>query len=249
MTTDYQQKQAEHFDGMAALYESHYSDRFSMMYRERFINAPLLEGIDLEGKKVLELMCGSGSITHFLLEKKAIVTGLDISGELINIFKRKWNCEAICASIFSSGISDDSYDFVVIVMGLHHLHPQVSEAIGEIRRVLKPGGYLCFCEPHSGSLPDVFRKIWYKTDKYFESNEGSLQLDVLKRTYADRFDFLKQRYIGGLAYLLVLNSMIFRIPLKAKKYIAPVLLSLEGVFAHFPTKLFSCAAINQWRKK
>lgn len=104
MTTDIQKKQAEHFDNIASLYESHYLDKYSKLYRKKFINQPLLQGIDLTNKKVLELMCGSGSITKELIEQKASVTGLDISQEQINIFKQKWSCEALCASIFSNGI-------------------------------------------------------------------------------------------------------------------------------------------------
>ena len=184
LTTDFQTKQARHFDNMAGLYESHYSDKFSNLYRERFINRPLLEGVDLKNKKVLELMCGSGGITRYLIEQKAIVTGLDISQELINIFREKWSCDAMCASIFSNGIADGSFDCVVIVMGLHHLHPQANEAFEEIYRILKPGGYLCFCEPHGGSLPDVFRKLWYIADKYFEDNEAALDLKALKFHFA-----------------------------------------------------------------
>lgn len=149
---------------------------------------------------------------------------------------------------FLTALEDESFDCVVIVMGLHHLHPQLDEAFEEIYRILKPGGYLCFSEPHSGSLPYLFRKMWYKIDKYFENNEASLDLKALRGRFSEKYDFISENYFGGIAYLFVLNSMMFRIPLSVKRIISPLLIAMEGLFEKIPTKIFSCASINQWRK-
>jgi hypothetical protein len=52
-------QQQEHYDTIAADYEAHYSDEWSIEYRRRFIYEPMFEGLELAGKKVLDAMCGS----------------------------------------------------------------------------------------------------------------------------------------------------------------------------------------------
>ena len=120
--------------------------------------------------------------------------------------------------------------------------------INEIHRILIPGGYLCFAEPHSNSIFDIFRNIWYKYDKYFEINERSIDYNVIKREYNLKFDFLKEEYIGNFAYLFVLNSLIWRIPLNLKKFYSPILLYLESFLQIFHSKYFSCLVISRWKK-
>ena len=42
-------------------------------------------------------------------------------------------------------------------------------------------------EPHSGSLPDVIRRIWYKHDRFFSDNEASIDVQALEREFAAQF--------------------------------------------------------------
>jgi SAM-dependent methyltransferase len=137
----------------------------------------------------------------------------------------------------------------VIVGGLHHLHPNANAAIDEIHRILRPGGYLCFAEPHKGTFPDLIRRWWYKRDALFADNEDAIDLNEMKRKFTPRFIFNRERYLGNAAYLLVLNSMVFRIPLKLKPFYTPALLLLESLINPFQGKLFSCFVVCQWRKK
>jgi ubiquinone/menaquinone biosynthesis C-methylase UbiE len=247
---EWEEKQAHHFDKITARYEAHYSDKYSQRYRFKFFNEPMLEGIDLTGMHVLEAMCGSGQTTDYLLSRGARVTGLDISSGLIASFKKKWpRCDSVCASIFDTQIKDNAFDCVVVVGGLHHLQPQVHQAVDEIHRVLKPGGYFCFAEPHAGSLPDLARKLWYRHDVLFEKNERAIDIDDLRTENASRFDFLRTRYLGNIAYLLVLNSLIFRIPLQLKRVYAPVVMAIESAASPFLTRRLSCFVVCQWRKK
>ena len=185
--------QKVHYDRIGTEYESHYGDQCSRQYRERFINQPMFEGIELSGMSVLEAMCGNGQTTEYLLSKGAVVTGLDISPAEIDSFKQRWpSCEAICGSIFDSGFASASFDCVAIVDGLHHLHPRLGEAVSEIYRILKAGGSFCFAEPYRGSLPDLVRSFWYKHDSLFAINEASLDLTELKRDFSARFSFISE---------------------------------------------------------
>jgi SAM-dependent methyltransferase len=247
---DSEQLQKLHYDRIAQEYEAHYDDSCSKRYRDRFLHRTMFDGIDLAGLKVLEAMCGSGQTIQFLLSRGALVTGLDISNETICSFSRRWpQCRAICASLLDSGLESDSFDAVSIVGGLHHLPPHVEEAIGEIHRILRPGGYLCFAEPHKGSFPDLIRQLWYKYDSLFASNEEAIDTSELKRKFASKFYFKGERYLGNVAYMFVLNSMIFRIPLRLKPLYSPALMHLESVINLFQSKMTACLVVCQWQKR
>lgn len=210
----------------------------------------MLQGIPLTGMHLLEAMCGSGQTTEYLTHAGARVTGLDISSGLIASFKRRWpECTGLCASMFDTPFKDNTFDGVVVVGGLHHLHPHVAQAVDEIHRVLKPGGYFCFTEPHSGSLPDMVRRLWYRCDPLFEENEQSIDIDNLKTTYVSRFDFVRTRYLGNIAYLFILNSLIFRIPPKLKWVFSATLMVVESAVSPFLTRYFGCFMVCQWRKR
>jgi len=242
--------QQNHYNEIAADYEAHYSDRFSLEYRRRFIYDPMFENINLTEMSVLDAMCGSGQTTEYLLARNARLTGLDISREVLNAFRSKWtNCKAVEKSLIDSGFPENSFDCVVVVGGLHHLHPHVSHAVNEIHRVLKPGGYFCFMEPHSGSLPDLVRRFWYKHDRFFSANEAAIDIGALRREFEGKFKPLTLKYLGNLAFLFVLNSMIFRIPIGTKPFYAPFLLKLEFLLGKIQTRLTSCFAVVQWQKR
>jgi len=245
-----EEAQKAHYDRITAKYEIHYGDPCSLAYRERFINEPMFRGLDLNGREVLEALCGSGMTTQSLLSRGARVTGLDISNEAIASFRRRWpECAVAHTSIIRSDLPSESFDAVVVVGGLHHLQPNVSEAVAEIHRLLRPGGAFCFYEPHTGSLPDLFRRIWYRLDSGFADNEAAIDVDGLKKEFADRFDFAVEDYGGNLSFLFVYNSLVFRIPLAWKRYYSPVLLELEAMIGALQGKLLSCSVVGQWRKK
>ena len=241
--------QRAHYDTLAADYELHYSDRYSTEYRQRFFYAPMSRDIDLRGLRVLDAMSGSGQTAEYLSSQGAVVVGLDISPGVIALFKEKLpQCEAIQRSILDTGLPDDSFDCVFVLGGLHHLHPCLHDAMDEIHRILKPGGFLCFAEPHSGSLPNLVRRWWYERDPLFERNEASIDVEELEKQNSGRFEFTSAQYLGNVGYLLVFNSMIFRVPLRFKRLYAPALLKLESILNRVCTQKLSCFVVCQWRK-
>ena len=245
-----EQDQRAHFDGIADAYTAHYADRHSLRYREKFINRFLFNGVRLEGANVLDAACGSGETTDYLLAQGATVTGLDVSSEMIDAFQTKFpGSTGVCASIFSTGIPADTFDCVSIVGGLHHFHPDIQKAIDEVHRILKPGGIFCFFEPPKGTLPDLVRGFWYKRDReMFAENEAPVDVDGLLQENSGRFRLISQRYGGNIAYLLVLNSLILRIPLGAKPIYSSAAMFLESIITPFQPKLLSCFVIGQWQK-
>jgi len=242
--------QRRHYDRIADDYEAHYGDSCSREYRRRFIYEPMFAGLNLEGCTVLDAMCGSGHTTEYLLSRGAEVTGLDISPEEINRFRSRCpDARGICRSLLNSKLDSESFDCVAVVGGLHHLHPHLDTAIREIHRVLKPGGYFCFMEPHARSIPDLVRRFWYRFDNLFSDNEAAIDIAYLQREFSEQFTFTRTKYSGNVAFLLVLNSLIFRLPLRSKPIYSPPLMTCEAMIGALQRKLTSCFAVAQWRKK
>jgi SAM-dependent methyltransferase len=243
-------QQRDHYDAIFSDYEKHYDDPSSHRYRNEFVYDPLFEGVDLAGARVLEAMCGSGQATRYLTERGARVVGLDISNEAIASYRNRWNdATAVCGSILESGFPSESFDCVVVIGGLHHLHPHVDSAVREIARVLRSGGHFCLVEPHAGSLPDLFRKVWYRHDHYFADNEASVDVTDLARAHAGAFESVREVFFGGIAWLLVVNSLIFRIPHQLKPFYTPPLLAVERWTRPLQTKRMSCMAACHWIKR
>lgn len=230
-------------------YGLHYSDECSERYRKIFINEPMLGDINLQGKWVLEAMCGSGQTTKYLLLKGARVIGLDMNSEFISSFNKNFpDCQSIESSIFDFK-ARDKFDCVVISNGLHHLQPELDRAIDIIYDSLKPSGFFCFTDPHKGSIPNFFRKLWYKCDKYCGENSDALALTDLYKKNGNRFRFIKKKYSGTIAHLFVFNSMAFRIPYPLKKIYTPLFILLEKMIDKFQNPLTSCITVQVWQKK
>ena len=242
--------QRDQYDRISEAYELHYGDEFSQSYRRKFMFEPMTDGVPLEGMKAVDAMCGSGESTQHLLNGGAQVTGIDISPVEIEKFKIRYpTCEARQASILNAGLPDASVDLVCVFGGLHHLHPHVNDAVAEIERILKPGGYFVFTEPPAGSLPEYLRQIWYSADSMFAENEAGIDLEGMKKEFGDRFKFEVERYGGSFAYLLVLNSMIFRIPHSWKPYYSGVCMLFEKWVEPLQGRLLSCSVVCRWRKR
>src|ERR1700694_3097893 len=82
-------RQQAHYDRISADYEAHYADEWSTIYRRAFLSEPLVHGIELRGRKVLDAMCGSGQTAEYLLSKGAQTFGLDISPQVVKQFRQK----------------------------------------------------------------------------------------------------------------------------------------------------------------
>lgn len=126
-----------------------YYDKFSVTYEERrhkgyhAILDDLEAGIVLpyaEGKKALEVGCGTGLILQRLKEKAASVTGMDLSfGMLKKSHDRGFG--AAQASATHLPFKDNSFDVTYSFKVLAHV-PDIRQALHEMARVTKPGGYV-----------------------------------------------------------------------------------------------------------
>jgi len=235
------------YDKEAGVYEKHHGNELNQKYRDLFIREKILD-FDLKGKEVLDGMCASGIETGFLLSRGALVTGLDISGNNIALYKSKWSCTSHVASIHQTGLPNETFDVVYIFGGLHHVIPLLNETMHEIHRILKPGGYFVFVEPNKDTFANKFRELWYKADSRFQADEQALSYPELANTYLGKlFVDDKTIYGGNIAYLLIAQSLILGIPEVIKLLMFRVLFFIEQTIGatNLLPKLFFAA---RWKK-
>ena len=134
------------------------SERYEQHHRERrdegdfvFVpeRIPLIVGAVGQGKRVLDLGCRSGALTRHFLEGNSVV-GLDVDPAALEK-AAALGIEPVQANVEKPLPFEDA-TFDVVVAGELFEHLQFPDAlVGEIRRVLRPGGVLV------GSVPNAFR--------------------------------------------------------------------------------------------
>jgi ubiquinone/menaquinone biosynthesis C-methylase UbiE len=140
--------------------------------RERaFRDETLALASPLPGESVLDVGCGTGTLA--IAAKRAIgptgsVYGIDPSPEMIARARAKAKKRGLDVT-FENAVAealpfpDARFDIVLSTVMLHHLPRKVRlQALGEIRRVLKPGGRVVIVEfqesGHRHGLISIFRR-------------------------------------------------------------------------------------------
>ncbi len=110
--------------------------------------------IDIKAEKILDVGTGKGGFIPVLLQTfpGSVVTGIDSSSDSLEVAQKqfplvqfqKMEAEKIT-------FDDNTFDVVSISMALHHFS-RIKKALKEIKRVVKPGGYIIINEPISDNL-------------------------------------------------------------------------------------------------
>lgn len=139
---------------------------------ERFIPSISGEEIEIEhmqryrfamsgvkDKIVLDAACGEGYGSALLAENAKKVYGIDISEEAIENAQKKYSSEYLdfrCASIENIPLEDNSVDCVVSFETIEHVDEALQHRfMKEIKRVLKPDGFLLMSTPNKRVYTDL----------------------------------------------------------------------------------------------
>jgi ubiquinone/menaquinone biosynthesis C-methylase UbiE len=199
--------------------------------------------IDLEGRRILEYGCGLGSKAFMLARRGASVVGIDISGVAIGAARDKAALmkgpapEFVEMSAHALEFADEEFDMVCGTAILHHL--DIDKALGEVARVLRPGGRAVFYEP-LGHNPLI---NWYRkrTPDLRTADEHPLRMDDL-RTARRWFEQVEERsfhlfslaagplrrFSRLVAFLDRVDRIVFRIIPPLRKHAWVVVLTLTG---------------------
>jgi ubiquinone/menaquinone biosynthesis C-methylase UbiE len=131
--------------------------------------------------RVLEIGIGSGlNLPFYNPDKVEHLWGLDPSSEMWTLSKKTRKKIGFDVEFINSGaenipLDDQSADTVLITYALCTI-PDVSAALGEVRRVLKPGGRVLFCE--HGAAPDEAVIRWQnRLDPIWQKIGGGCHLN------------------------------------------------------------------------
>ncbi|MEO8523057.1 MAG: ubiquinone/menaquinone biosynthesis methyltransferase, partial [Acidobacteriota bacterium] len=100
----------------------------------------------VQGRRVLDLACGTGDIAFALSARGAAVTGLDLTHRMLQIARARGatagrSAQFVTGDMLALPFADAGFDMVTIGYGLRNV-PELRPAIREIRRVLRPGGVM-----------------------------------------------------------------------------------------------------------
>jgi SAM-dependent methyltransferase len=243
--------QAIHYNKIYAHYATHYYDAESMAYRERFVLDPLFRGLDLNGMVVADLACGGGFNSLAVLNRFPFShpIGLDLSAKACEDYQRLVGTEAYQVDLTSGQSVGIQADIAMVFGGLHHCVIDLSRTFETIAGLLKPGGLLLMYEPNAGFFLEWVRRLWYRMDRYFDApTEHALDLEGILQLAGPRFQMYDCLYTGGPAYFLIFNSLVLRVPIKLKRWLARPLFATEAVYNHLPGRAIFPVFLARWTR-
>jgi ubiquinone/menaquinone biosynthesis C-methylase UbiE len=171
-----------------------------------------------KGKIVLNVACGSGYGSNYLLDKGArmVVSG-DISAETVRYGRRFYQREAIQFAILDASrlpFADNSFDTIVSLETIEHVK-QYEQFLNEFRRVLKDGGEFICSTPNKGFGIPYVKPTKYHTQEFTVEEFRSL----LSR-------FFKEIQLLGMDYWHEGESKRYERRYKVEQALKPLILSL-----------------------
>ncbi|MEH2423004.1 MAG: class I SAM-dependent methyltransferase [Nostoc sp.] len=111
-----------------------------------------LQGLTINSDtQVLDLCCGSGQTTEFLVRFSQNVTGLDASPKSLQRARQNVPLASYVEAFAEKmPFADNLFDVVHTSVALHEMQPeQLRKIINEVYRVLKPGGVFTLVDFHT----------------------------------------------------------------------------------------------------
>ncbi len=105
-----------------------------------------------EGSHVLDVACGTGVLFPDYILRKAVVTGIDISAEMVKMAKEKFpQIDVICGDAESISF-EENFDAVMIYNAFPHF-PTPEKLIENLSKSLKSGGRISIA--HGASREEI----------------------------------------------------------------------------------------------
>ena len=197
-------------------------------FRYDFLNHFLSAGIDvgwrkkairqlvsLHPKNILDVATGTGdfALTSYKILKPQKITGIDISGGMLKIGRKKIEkyglqnrIELLNGDSEAIFFADESFDAVTVAFGVRNFE-NLEKGLSEIYRVLKPGGKLVILECSKPSLP-VIKNMYNFYMKFVAPKLGKL---ISKNN--DAYQYLNnsvQQFPEKKTFIHILNQSGYR---------------------------------------
>ncbi|MFN8589180.1 MAG: class I SAM-dependent methyltransferase [Candidatus Eisenbacteria bacterium] len=101
-------------------------------------------GVDVRGKRVLDVGCGTGFWTDYYVTRGAAYTGLDIARPSVERLRERYPQAAFVHSDVSEADLTATYEIVNVFDVLYHIvdDARFDAALGRLARAVEPGGLL-----------------------------------------------------------------------------------------------------------
>ena len=136
---------------------------------------------DHSGLAILEFGCGTGLVGLRYAEKAASLDMVDTSPAMLDVLRDKEEVQAshvtvherTLSKLFGQAVAPESADWIISNMALHHVK-DIPTLIGELYRLIKPGGHVTIGEletepgtfhapeivPHNGFEPHELARLF-----------------------------------------------------------------------------------------
>jgi ubiquinone/menaquinone biosynthesis C-methylase UbiE len=136
----------EVFDDQAAAYDRWYASPLGQLV-DRVEQAALFDLLpDLNGRRILEVGCGTGNISQALVSRGARLVGLDVSGPMLAAAQNRARQQGYAPDLVRGGAGvlpfpEESFDGVISILALDFMADRPG-VVRELVRVLRPRGFL-----------------------------------------------------------------------------------------------------------
>lgn len=200
-----------------------FANQFTSKRREEFIEKiyPHMRAYLKPGNRVVDLGCGAGSITIFLEEQGAQITGIDLAPGLIALareeaIRRGAKADFIQANVLNYPLGEEIYDLAVcfgnpLTDFSHQSFPKFRD---QIFKALKPGGHLILeyidglnrvasmREPKEVVEQGVDSQI-VRCFKGYDPATGAYTMEFRKLSTNEIYECTEYVYVGPLVRLLM----------------------------------------------
>lgn len=178
----------------------------------------------------LDLGCGTGWI-HEVLQTKAYhrhLVGIDISEGMLR-FARHKQMTVVMGDAENLPFKSNSFDGILAKGVLHHLQ-DIRSSVGELYRVLKPGGFVVLADPNRSPLR-ALKYILMHREKHFSPLHHSIHQTAYIRQFKPNFDIIDFKYFGFFAYPVAFPDIL---PYTVSEKCMDILIRLDEIISRIP---------------
>lgn len=185
----------QYFDQIADRYDlQHGVLYFGFEYSLNNYYAPLISKYTSKNDKVLEIGCGTGGLTSWLASQFEDVVGIDLSGEMIDIARKKFPdtkfYQGDCQNLDKFGVKPD----VIVGLNTFSYYPNKRESIKNYSSNLRKDGRVIIMDmnPRCPTYP-LMKLFKYNEMDQFYNRIKDMQLHNLEKLFLHNgFKILKK---------------------------------------------------------
>lgn len=127
---------------------------------------PIVQEFVPRGALVLESGCGLGRYVRYLTDRGWPCVGLEYSSETVRALHEIWpDLAVVQGDVADSPFKSDAFDAIISLGVVEHFQDGFQPGLGEIRRLLKPGGIAIITVPCLNTVRKI--KRWIGWDEAF----------------------------------------------------------------------------------